>query len=158
MSDKEIKIVTPSDLGKGFKTADSGSSYELDLTNFVDDSTIGVTGGKLHTKPGTPSKFVLEPNESAVQIDNGNRDQRMQLQTLGAFGVLHLDFTAVKESATRGDKAFTIPDGMPTPLSLIEHMTRDGGTIWVGKGERQIKFNGLKRGSRYIADLVGFWG
>lgn len=155
MADNELKVITPSDLGRGFKTADAGNSYELDLTNYVDNSTVIIDGGVLKAKPANLQSYDLTDNGSAVSINAGSRNQRMRLQTLGAFGVCHLDFTATRSDS---NNAFTLPEGAPTPQSLIEHMTRDGGTVWVEQNSRNVKFNGLTRNSRYVLDLVGFWG
>ena len=53
---------------------------------------------------------------------------------------------------------FQLPTNVLTPLELIEFAFADGGTIWIAAKTRNIVANGLKANTRYIVDLVGFFG
>lgn len=85
-----------------------------------------------------------------------NRDgARRRLTMNGPFGFLHLDFVA-RVSSRRGP-SFALPADAPTPRSLSETQTRDGGSIFIRAGSRNIEWSGLTVGQRYIVDIIGFW-
>lgn len=47
MSNKDLNVVTPTDLGRGIKRDNAKKKYEVDLTDLVDGTTVKYEGGKL---------------------------------------------------------------------------------------------------------------
>ena len=45
----------------------------------------------------------------------------------------------------------------PSDLDLIEVQTHDGSSIWLNAGSKTIYSCGLKAGTRYIVDIIGFF-
>ena len=45
----------------------------------------------------------------------------------------------------------------PSDLDLIEVQTHDGSSIWLNAGIKTIYSSGLKAGTRYIVDIIGFF-
>lgn len=100
-------------------------------------------------------EWVATYDPTQVTIMDANNEKganRRKLQLLGEFGKMHLDFTAQAEKCF-----FDLPADAPVPLALIEVQTHDGGTVWLGPGQRKVRSGGLTVGQRYIVDLVGFW-
>ena len=44
---KKKRVVIPENMGRGIKANTEKSQYEVDLTDYVDGSTVTYTGGKL---------------------------------------------------------------------------------------------------------------
>lgn len=96
---------------------------------------------------------TYDPAQATIIDANSEKGEaRRKLQTWGRFGKMHLDFTAQAEKCF-----FDLPVDSPVPLSLIEVQTHDGGTVWLGAGQRKVRSGGLKVGTRYIVDLTGFF-
>lgn len=98
---------------------------------------------------------AVRPAETVARFAN-NDGARHRLALNGKFGYLHLDFIAKKTTCGFSDR-FSLPNDAPTPISLIEAMTADGGAIFVGANTRSIRWNNLTVDKRYVVDLIGFW-
>ena len=137
---KTVKLITPSDLSDDFK----------------------VTGGKVHLSTAIKQYKVDFAVAKSIATTNNpvdyDRQERRQL-TLHNSGVgkIHLDFKMIVDSGP-SRTIFQLPTNVLTPLELIEFSFADGGTIWITAKTRNIVANGLKANTRYIVDLVGFFG
>lgn len=96
---------------------------------------------------------TYDPVQATIMDANNEKGaNRRKLQLLGKLGKMHLDFTA------QADKCFfDLPADAPVPLALIEVQTHDGGTVWLGPGQRKVRSGNLTVGQRYIVDLTGFF-
>lgn len=96
---------------------------------------------------------TYDPAQATIMDANNEKGaNRRKLQLLGKFGKMHLDFTAQAEKCF-----FDLPADAPVPLALIEVQTHDGGTVWLGPGQRKVRSGNLTVGQRYIVDLTGFF-
>lgn len=137
---KTVKLITPSDLSDDFKVA----------------------GGKVHLSTAIKQfkvDFAVAKNIATTSnpVDY-DRQERRQLTLHGSgVGKIHLDFKMIVDSGP-SRTIFQLPTNVTTPLELIEFAFADGGTIWIAAKTRNIVANGLKANTRYIVDLVGFFG
>ena len=83
-----------------------------------------------------------------------NNNERHKLRVVNGFGKIHLDFKAVTDVS---GAIFKLPDNAPKNLDLIEVQTHDGSSIWLNAGSKTIYSSGLKAGTRYIVDIIGFF-
>nr|DAN52839.1 MAG TPA: hypothetical protein [Caudoviricetes sp.] len=83
-----------------------------------------------------------------------NNNERHKLRVVNGFGKIHLDFKAVTDVS---GAIFKLPDNAPKNLDLIEAQTHDGSSIWLNAGNKTIYSSGLKAGTRYIVDIIGFF-
>ena len=129
---KTVKLITPSDLSDDFK----------------------VTGGKVHLSTAIKQYKVDFAVAKSIATTNNpvdyDRQERRQL-TLHSSGMgkIHLDFKMIVDSG---------PSRTIFQLPTNEFSFADGGTIWIAAKTRNITANGLKANTRYIVDLVGFFG
>ena len=134
-------VLTPSDLSaedfKVTKDTDGGSIIRIN-----------------NDKPIT--SYVAHRPATSVATFTDTGTDRHTLWLNGNFGYLHLDFTCRKTQCLVGDN-FNLPNSAPTPKGLLEVQTRDGGTIWLTRNARNIRWSGLTVGQRYIVDIIGFW-
>lgn len=72
------------------------------------------------------------------------------------LGIIHLDFTTVKDIAGITEIA-KLPEDAPVPINLIENQTSTGGTVWLTANNRSIRAQNIPKGNRVIIDLVGFF-
>ena len=130
---------------------------ELDLHE--DDFTI--QNGKVRTlKRLKKYNFPFAAPNTTVTTNNPvdyNNQNRHQLSVLDGMGKIHLDFKMLKDSGSKL-ALFQAPSDAPAALELIETQTHDGSSLWVDAGSRTVYGNGLKANTRYIVDLVGFFG
>ena len=84
-----------------------------------------------------------------------NNNERHKLRVANGFGKIHLDFKAVTD--INNGAIFKLPDNAPKNLDLIETQTHDGSFIWLSPGSKTVYANGLKAGTRYIVDIIGFF-
>lgn len=127
-------------------------------TDLYDDD-FEIVNGKLRTRKLAntyPLSYATTKDRvstwNPVDYDN---DERHKLRVVNGFGKIHLDFKAV----TNVDGSiFKLPPNAPKNLDLIEVQTHDGGSIWIDKGSKMIHASGLKAGTRYIVDIIGFFG
>lgn len=84
-----------------------------------------------------------------------NNAERHRIQILNGIGKIHLDFKAIKDIPN--GPLFSLPAGCPKPTDLIEVQTHDAGSIWVGANSGTIYATNLKKDTRYIVDILGFF-
>lgn len=116
-------------------------------------------GGKiiqLNPNAGNIVSYDANNPGSSIATFANSDGARRRLTMNGPFGYLHLDFTA-RVTARKNNSGFYLPSNAPTPRSLLEVQTRDGGTIFIRAGSRNIEWDGLTVGQRYIVDIIGFW-
>lgn len=120
--------------------------------NFSNDFIID-DNGLIHKRLNI-SKYYCNWGSGYQAANSGNEQERRLCTIADSLGIIHLDF--IKTSSNNGYVA-TLPANCPTPLSLIEVQTWDGGNIWIDGGSRNIACGGLSTNRRYIVDLLGFF-
>ena len=128
---KTVKLITPSDLSDDFKVA----------------------GGKVHLSTAIKQykvDFAVAKNIATTNnpVDYERQERRQLTLHSSGVGKIHLDFKMIVDSGP-SRTIFQLPTNVLTPL---------GGTIWIAAKTRNIVANGLKANTRYIVDLVGFFG
>lgn len=138
MTNKTVKLVTETDL-------------------YTDDFEI--VDNKLRTrKLANTYPLLYATNKDRISTWNPvdyNNNERHKLRVVNGFGKIHLDFKAV---VNVDGSIFKLPSNAPRNLDLIEVQTHDGGSIWLSEDSKVIHASGLKAGTRYIVDLIGFFG
>lgn len=64
---KKKRVVTPANMGRGIKANTEKSQYEVDLTDYVDGSTVTYTGGKLGVN--VPASITSVSTTGAIEGD-----------------------------------------------------------------------------------------
>lgn len=128
----DIRVVTPTDLGRGFTFNTTTNKYDvaLPITSHV--------------------ATLLEGARPQTGLDS-----RHTLYLQGKFGYIHLDF--VVQSANATINVASLPADAPTPIGLLEAQTHDGGYVYIDANNRTVKGKNLARGTRYVVDIVGFF-
>lgn len=85
------------------------------------------------------------------------QQRRRVLSVLDGMGKIHLDFKMVS-NANGSVLLFKLPANAPKNLDLIETQVHDGGSVWLDANSKNIYGTGLKANTRYIIDLIGFFG
>lgn len=135
---KEITIVSPKDFHeKDFEVKDKKIRTKKKFDTYV----CTYAAGKDVVTTASPAQY--------------NDDSRHQLQVLNGIGKLHLDFVPAKDLANAN--LFTLPANAPKNLALIETQTHDGGFVWLGPNMRNVVGVNLKKGVRYVVDIIGFF-
>ncbi len=119
----------------------------------------------------TPQKYVMTMNAEHATVSKNNFTDRTYLMTLGVFGFVHLDFTTT-DTPAKFDELGHFPDDAPLPTHLVENQTFDGGTVYIGQGNRFNKKGNvrpwagdgylltgsvLQPNQRYIINMLGFF-
>lgn len=105
-------------------------------------------------------EYLLTVNERNAKILNPtfpDAPNRYKMQTWGKYGKIHLDFTYLGNNAN-GGLLFTLPSNAPLPIGLVEVQTHDGGSIYLDNKSKLVKAGVLTKNTRYIVDLIGFFG
>lgn len=134
------------------------TSTFIELNQLSEEDFIGIISqGKLEikVKPKLLRTFDMPSPARSVATFVDTKADRRRLTMQGNFGILHLDFTC--RNTALGANAWSLPTNSPTPVNLIEFQVRNGGTIWIEQGSRQLRWSGLEANQRYVADLIGFW-
>ncbi len=116
-------------------------------------------------------KFVIKMDTSHATVKNNDFAGRTYIMTLGAFGLVHLDFTT-SNNPQKFDVIGNFPDDAPLPTHLVEVQTFDGGTVFLGQGKRfnnkgkELAWAGdgyiligstLQANQRYVLNMFGFF-
>ena len=127
------------------------------------------TTGVEDTVSAISSKFKVTLNNNVIygdttptpikEMDRAN----LTVNTISKMGILHLDikFPTSSNTGISNDIVLgTLPEGSPTPNTLIEQIVdfENQGMVWIPAGERTIYGKQLNRSRRYIVDLIGYFG
>lgn len=93
--------------------------------------------------------------QTAISDREDGRRMMYFVPSIG-LGIIHLDFTTVKDIAGITEIA-KLPEDAPVPINLIENQTSTGGTVWLTANNRSIRAQNIRAGNRVIIDLVGFF-
>lgn len=77
---------------------------------------------------------------------------------LTGWGYLHFDFVLTAPSGN-GNVIASLPPNSPVSVRLIEKSVNvNNNSVYVERNSRMIKAWGVPAGTRYIIDIIGFWG
>ncbi len=163
-----INVFETDELGKGL--VKNPATNLLDVN--IDEETLQFVGNKnkLSIKQTATNKYTMLMNATNAKVKKNQCEQRTYLMTFGNFGILHLDFRTTA-NPQKFDVLGNFPDDAPLPTHLVEAQTYDGGSVFIGQGERiqngeEIKWAGdgyiisgtqLQPNKRYILNLMGFF-
>jgi hypothetical protein len=146
---KKKRVVIPENMGRGIKANTAKSQYEVDLTDYVDGSTVTYTGGKLGVN--VPASITSVSTAGAIEGD-GSVTNPVKLDfndsivkgTDGKYGVAETGLTCAsiddlpEKPWKKGTTILAKQDGKCVRLAALDSIFQE-----IGVGITADKTNGL---------------
>lgn len=141
------------DKGEPFRYSDFTAEQLLALRGPKGDPGSG--GGKVTSQPIEIYEVVWG---AAKAGERGADRGYLAFDPLTGWGYLHFDFVLTAPSGN-GNVIASLPPNSPVSVRLIEKSVNvNNNSVYVERNSRMIKAWGVPASTRYIIDIIGFWG
>lgn len=141
------------DKGEPFKYSDFTAEQLLALRGPKGDPGSG--GGQVTSQPVEIYEVVWG---TAKAGERGADRGYLAFDPLTGWGYLHFDFVLTAPSGN-GNVIASLPPNSPVSVRLIEKSVNvNNNSVYVERNSRMIKAWGVPANTRYIIDIIGFWG
>jgi len=143
----------PGPKGEPFKYSDFTAEQLLALRGPKGDPGSG--GGQVTSQPVEIYEVVWG---TAKAGERGADRGYLAFDPLTGWGYLHFDFVLTAPSGN-GNVIASLPPNSPVSVRLIEKSVNvNNNSVYVERNSRMIKAWGVPANTRYIIDIIGFWG